>query len=57
MDLFDLKDMCDGNVNEWFENLINDSGFNFEQQQEKYQKLKGKSGPTAYTQNQTQKGQ
>jgi hypothetical protein len=53
MDLFDLKDMCEGNVNEWFENLINDSGFNYEEQQEKYQKMKGKGG-TPNTQNTSQ---
>lgn len=44
MDLFDLKDMCSGNVDEWFESLINDAGFNYEDQQEMYQKLKGKGG-------------
>lgn len=42
MDLFDLKDMCDGNVNEWFESLINDSGFAFEDQMKLYEQFKQK---------------
>lgn len=43
MDLFDLKDMCDGNVMEWFESLVNDSGEMYEDQQALYSKLKGGS--------------
>jgi hypothetical protein len=43
MDLFDLKDMCENNVNEWFESLVNDSGFSYEDQQARYSKLKGGS--------------
>lgn len=43
MDLFDLKDMCDDNVSEWFENLVNESGDNYEEQQARYAKLKGAS--------------
>jgi hypothetical protein len=29
MDLFDLQDICDGDVMEWFENLVNDAGESF----------------------------
>lgn len=32
MDLVDLKDICDNNVNEWFEGVINDTGMSFEDQ-------------------------
>ena len=44
MDLFDLKDMCNNNVQEWFESLVNDSGDNYEDQKAKYHKLKGQKG-------------
>lgn len=44
MDLFDLKDMCNNNVQEWFESLVNDSGDNYEDQKAKYDKLKGQKG-------------
>ena len=40
MDLFDLKDVCDGNAQEWFETAVNDSGFFYEEQQALYEKLK-----------------
>lgn len=30
MDLFDLRDMCSNNVDEWFESLINDTGMMYE---------------------------
>jgi len=45
MDLFDLKDMCDNNIDEWFESLVNDSGFNYEDQQTLYNEFKGKRFP------------
>ena len=60
MDLFDLKDMCSGNVDEWFESLINDTGLNFQDQQEKYQKIKsgkGVSNPQASQQKQASQPQ
>ena len=47
MDMFDLEDMCSGDVNQWFQSLINDTGINFEEQTEKYNKLKGKAGSSA----------
>lgn len=40
MDLVDLTDMCDGDVNKWFEELVNDSGFNYEDQEKLYNKYK-----------------
>lgn len=33
MDLEDLTDMHDGDINNWFESLVNDAGFNYEDQQ------------------------
>lgn len=44
MDLFDLKDMCSGDVNEWFKSLIEDTGLNYDDQQELYNQLKTKAG-------------
>lgn len=29
MELEDLKDMYDNNVQDWFENVVNDAGFNY----------------------------
>ena len=44
MDLFDLKDMYSGDVNEWFKSLIEDTGLSYDDQQELYNKLKTKAG-------------
>ena len=32
MDLFDLKEMNSNNIDEWFQNLINDTGLIYEDQ-------------------------
>ncbi len=44
MDLADLDDMCNGDLNEWFEELVNTSGENYEDQEKIYNKYKKNKG-------------
>jgi hypothetical protein len=43
MDLDDLKEISHNDVNEWFESLVNDSGFDYEDQEVLYNKFSKKS--------------
>ena len=40
-ELFDIDEMYAGDLNKWFENLINETGQNYEDQQKKYNAMKG----------------
>lgn len=54
MDLMDLTDMNDGNVDEWFKSLIEETGINYQEQSAIYNKYKGgKSQPQQQQQQKT----